>query len=139
MSPPPGGAFLMADWGGQFAVSNSFTTIPLNHTSYDTAGGFDGFTGFYTVKVAGYYDINAFLRVNDEWPAARQLGMGVDVANGDSPVFAWYATTGAMRNTFVYSRNGKFAVGDQVRLFAYSDAGPMTFQNAALSLSLIGR
>lgn len=124
-----------------FDIGAAFTTVPLPAISYDTSRGFDTATALYTVPLSGYYDVNATLRVADGAAAGVDIGFGVDTANRDSSTFVWTATKDALRNTLTYARNEYFTAGDQVRLFAYVDAGGVLqrFIAASLSLSLIGQ
>lgn len=138
---------LLATAGGSsgndatFQVGSAFTTVPLGAVAFDTASGFNTSSAIYTIPVSGFYDVNATLRVQDGNGGGVQVGMGVDISNNDSPTFAWQTRpSGTLRHTFGLSRNAHWYAGDQVRLFAYVDAGsPLTFAAASLSLTLIGK
>jgi len=119
-----------------FAVNNSMTTVPLDTVDYDTENGFDASSKEYVVKVAGYYDVNAMVRLTDG-QGGNNVGVGVGTQNGDFPTFVWGTPTG-LRNTVVYARNAYFNVNDRVRLYVYVDnATPAGFANASMTLTLL--
>lgn len=122
-----------------FTGGQSFSVVPLDTVDYDTAGGFDTATHFYTIPITGVWLVNAFVRVTDGTPS-RSIGFGVDKVTADSPTFAWDITNDGQgaRHTEIYANAAFFNQGDRVRLFIYCDSGASTpFANAAMTLSLL--
>ena len=128
-----------------FTIAAAFTTIPLPVIDNDTNNAFNATTNLYTVPVAGFYAIEALIRVKDGDSLGSNIGIGVGTANADSASFAWYSVAtssgaSASRNSFFYARTAHFNVGDQVRLFGYGDktgGTAVTFAGASLSMMLM--
>lgn len=118
-----------------FNVVNSFTTVPVDLVTTDTANAFDTSTHIYTIPKTGLYTVTALLRTVDGAASPINVGMGIDVSNIDSPTFTWQSTSAALRNSFSYTRLAHFTQGDQARLFTYVDngGGSLEFISSALS------
>jgi hypothetical protein len=98
-------------------------TLPLAIVS-DPGGNFSNSTHYYTVPVDGVYLIFTKLRPDDDSPLTSYAqGAGID--NVDDTWIAWgqtYATAAANRNGLVNFRIVALSAGDQVRMYAYSEA-----------------
>lgn len=107
-----------------FNSSSGFTTVGVNTVSVDTHGGFDTATSLYTVPQTGIYDCQGKFRLNDATPSGVGFGIGLDVANQDSPGFQWNATISSNypRHGGYNSRLMYLTAGQLFRLFVYVDS-----------------
>lgn len=131
----------LAATASTFTAAGSFSIIPLATVTTDTAAAFNTSTHLYTVPTTGTYSVTALVRTADGIASGIGVAVGVGTATADEPTVAWYATGGAYRNSFVYSKTAHFNAGDQVRLFVFADASggaSVNFSAAALNLALLG-
>jgi hypothetical protein len=110
--------------GGSIS-QNAFNTYPINNVVTNLGGGaFNTSTYIYTIPETGLYDCQATIRINDG-ASVRSLGVGIGIANADAPHFFWQDTLPS-RYARQYRRLTRFTLGDQVRLYIYSDSNDYT-------------
>jgi hypothetical protein len=122
----------------------AFTTLQLNTApSIDTHGGFSTSTYLYTVPAGqdGVYDIQGKIRPIDATAASLGFGVGIDIANQDTPDFLWTTTSpsaqSVRRHGSYNSRLMPLVAGQQVRLFGFADAGNLAIVGASLTIARI--
>ncbi len=88
----------------QNVTSNTWTKVQLNVEDFDTANCFDNATNYrFTPNVAGYYQINAEVRVNG---TSITLGAGAIYKNGTpvSSEIIYYGTSVSAANHYCLSK-----------------------------------
>lgn len=106
--------------------AQAFTRLPLVKVT-DPLDLWDDANHWYTVPNDGTYQVVARWRPVDNTNIGASAGIGVDVAEQDSPTFEWYViTAGALgshttRTTLTSVQIEQFSAGDRIRLFAYVD------------------
>ena len=106
-------------------ASTAFTTYPLNGTPTVNIGGgsWNASTYVYTVPSNGLYLCLGMIRLYDS-AAERSTALGIGTTNADGPHVDWSVMGGTgvrMRNSRQYTRLVRFTVGDQVRMYIFSD------------------
>jgi hypothetical protein len=136
--PQSGSTFIDVALATPQAISAAFTTVNFQTVTSNPTGAFNPTTSFYTVPSNGVYQITGTLRSADGTLGDKQWGLGVHTSNIDGSWFLWHAvqntTSGSNRTTYPYIRVASFNTGDQLRMFAYSDSGPVTFIAAGLQI-----
>lgn len=130
---------LVAEFNGSQSVGNvQFAKITLSATA-DSANGWDAANSWWTVPVGqgGTYEIAGKIRLADGTGAGVSVGIGMHTSNADHPAFFWDNTKNnrqGMQNVRVTT----LTAGQQVRLFAYIDAGaPVACVAAVLTIQRI--
>jgi hypothetical protein len=99
-----GPAFSAYQNATQNVTTGTWTKVQLNTEDFDTANCFDSTTNYrFTPNVAGYYQINAEVRVNG---TSITLGAGAIYKNGTpvSSTIIYYGTSVSAANQFCMSK-----------------------------------
>jgi hypothetical protein len=117
--------------GAQTLVAGGFRTVDLPTV---VAGSWSN--SIYTVPASGTFLCEGKARLADN-STSRNMGIGVHTANQDGTWFAW-RNAGAKRDTLTYTRLARFAKGDNLRMYIFSDGADASLSNASLALSRLG-
>jgi hypothetical protein len=125
----------------QTPTASQFVTVALNTAAtVDSHNGWNTTTALYTVPQDGFYECHGKVRIADNGPVNIGYGIGIDIANQDSPSFQWMITSPVTTSPPQYHRNGGYNFramqllqGQQVRLFVYTNS-QLTIYNAELQL-----
>ena len=122
--------------------ASSFTTYPLNGTpTVNIGGSWNASTYAYSVPSNGLYLCLGMIRVADS-VAERSVALGIGTENADGPHVDWTVMGGSgarMRSSRQYTRLARFAAGDQVRMYIYSDGVPFKTQYDANGSGVAGQ
>ena len=114
-------------------VGHAFTTIGFERVVTDTHQAFNASANVYVVPQDGVYDVSLKFRIADGDITGASYGIGVDVADVDSPAFVW--ATGAPRRQGAQHRaTATFRKGDQLRAFYFFDGTAPSYASAELTI-----
>jgi hypothetical protein len=125
----------------QTVSNNTFTKIAFQVKDFDTASAFDNATNYrFTPQVAGYYQVNGLLFLNQTTPTTQQglLALyknGTQIARlidiNPSASLVSNTNTGFGNSMLVYL-NGST---DYIELYGYYYGGTLTFSSTSVSLT----
>ena len=127
----------------------NFITLNLDKETTDAANRFDTGAHVYSCPAAGYYSIQALVRLQDAAIVNAQganVGIGVHTSNIDGAWFHWNkvpaTNIGAARAMLAYQRTAYFAQDAPLRLYAFYDSatgsGSLAIMTAQMQVWRIG-
>lgn len=121
----------------QTVAMNGF--IQLNVLKADDPGNnFNNTTHKYTVPFTGLYRITVKLRpVGGQ--AARSTHLSAGSVAADYPYGMWTNVGGMTRQTFLFSRVGRFTAGDAILAFTYSDGSALNVNAVNMTIEYVGQ
>ena len=106
-------------------LANGLTFVQLDTESYDVSGDFDVATGSFTATIAGYYQVNGSIVIEDDNSLNDQSVVGVYIFKNSGAASANLTmASGSDPECASVSDIIYLSVGDTVSLYAYTtDAG----------------
>ena len=127
VAPTPIRAEAKRATGSTTLAAGAWTTYPLD-TAVSSGGG-SWSPSKWTCPRAGTYLIVGSVRLTDA-AVSRSVGVGVGTASADGPSVLW-GDMGGARSGRQVSRVMDLAIGDEVRIFLYSETQPFVTHSDA--------
>ena len=132
-SPLPSGPAFSAKLGtNQSFSSSTFTKIQYNTEDFDTNSNYDNATNYrFTPTVAGYYQVNASVRINYTGSAGDNIQIHIYKNNSHWDCQARLNSTGNYGNISISSLVYCNGSTDYIEIYGYSTHGSSLFDVSA--------